>query len=245
MRLLIAAAMAFAALIVAVGPGGELLAAPKPANPRVKITFSAGSITHDGQAEYRDGVGGVTAYIDRTTGVLNFGTGAGTPSTSARQLQFAFTCIADCIGSGDPPVGVPLPDGAPYSNGYTRAHILAGVRDLDGHTISGGLLNMPPGVPLRAGIHLNMPLDDDPAFWTLCMNAGLVEGFCAFSADSTWAHVIRTAPGTWTISATAGDIAELMNDLGSKGRVRQVEYLGTYSMPFSFTVQQCLTSDCS
>lgn len=232
MRLLISTALALTAALVAAGPAIDLSAAPKPANPRVKLTFVDDQFykiqSDDGQP-YTDGTGGVSGYIDLTNGALYFGTG-----NSGRKLQFSFDqCTSGCL-----PASFVPPVGAPYPSGSTKATIFAGVRDGGGNKIPGGMLGMSPGgVPLWSAIHLNMPLDDDPAYWTLCMNSPNADGFCAFSARSTPARIIRTAPGAWTISAIAGEVGELINDKGSKGRTRIIEYLGTYSMSFSFTVE--------
>ena len=108
-------------------------------------------------------------------------------------------------------------------------------------SLSGGLLGMPTGVELRANIHLNIPLADDPAWWTMCMKTAPVDGFCANSLQSTGARVIRSTLGVWTFWAAPSDVAELMNDRGVERRTRLIDYLGTYSMPFSFTVE-CVPS---
>lgn len=243
MRLLISTAIALTAALVAAGPAIDLMAAPKPSNPRVTITFAddaAHNIKSDGGGDYVDGSGGVGAYIDRTTGVLNFGTSSGN-TTTGRELQFDFgDCIAGCIANGEP-----LPIGAPYPSGYARAIIQAGVRTADGIKLPGGLLGMSVGSTLWSGVKLNIPLDSDPAYWTLCMVFQNTDGFCAISAQSTPARIVRSAPDVWTITATVddNDVGELFNEVGG-GRNRTIHFEGTYSMPFSFTVQ-CVNSNCS
>ena len=96
---------------------------------------------------------------------------------------------------------------------------------------------MPLGVPMRSGIKINIPLDADPDFWTACQTPDEgVSGFCGFSNGATPVHIIRHAPGQWEIWATSSEVTQLINEVSSKGKVRNIEYLGTYSMPLRFVV---------
>jgi hypothetical protein len=243
MRLLTATAIALTIALVTAGPAHDLIAAPRPHNPRVTVTFADDeglNIKSDGRGAYTHGSGGVIAYLDGTTGELIFSTST---NTGTRELQFLFDdCVAACIEPDEP-----LPVGAPYPTGYAAAGILAGVRTVDGVKLSGGLLAMPVGSTgdWRSGVKINIPLDSDPAYWTLCRAFSTTEGICAISDNSMPARIIRNAADLWTISAAVDDtdITELFNEV-SIGRKRTIEYEGAYSMPFSFTVQ-CVNATCS
>lgn len=247
MRLLISTAIALTAALVAAGPAIDLAAAapkPKTALPRVEITF-ADDPSHNLQSDggpYEDGQNGVTAYID-STGHLIFGSGAGNGPGPIRQLFFSFEHCTDvpCL-----PLGYELPVGAPHPFGYARAGFIVGVRGDDGNALPGRLLGMPvnENKELRSGINLTIPLDDDPDYWTLCLTPTDVTGFCALSDHSTPARIIRKGLGDWTIFATTTEVGELINE-NDQGRPRIIEFLGTYSMPFSFDVHcvaNCPTS---
>jgi hypothetical protein len=213
----------------------------------VKLEFndsptSSYNIRSDGGGIYHDGVGGVRAYIERSEGVLHYFTMNGPQAPPRRELFLSFEqCVDECLPSDFVP-----PFGAPYPTpDFAVASLSAGVRTSSGDTVSGGLLGMPTGVEMRSGIHLNIPMDDDPAFWTVCMRAGPVEGFCANSPQISPARVRRdSSSGVWTIWATADDIGELMNDRGSVRRTRMVDHLGWYRLPFSFTVTCVPAEDC-
>ena len=87
MRLLIVPVIAVISAFIAAVPAIDVLAAPKPAHPRVQLTFTDGvlpdgaiaRIQSDGTGAYEDGSRNVTAYIDATTGELIFGTGSSMP----------------------------------------------------------------------------------------------------------------------------------------------------------------------
>ena len=83
--------------------------------------------------------------------------------------------------------------------------IQAGVRTADGTKLPGGLLAMSVGSTgeLWSGVKINIPLDSDPAYWTLCLAFQNTDGFCAISAHGTPARIVRSALDVWTITATA------------------------------------------
>src|SRR5688572_863157 len=173
MRLLVFPTIALLGSLIAVVPSIDLLAAPKPANPRVKITFTDGvlpdgataRIQSDGGGPYADGNRNVTAYIDASTGALNFWTGSA--QSAQRTFHFSFgACIDPCLaeeGTYDMPVG------APYPEGLATGSFQAGLRATDPDNGNGhpGMLGMPLGVAMRSGIKINIPLDADPDFWTI------------------------------------------------------------------------------
>jgi hypothetical protein len=239
MRQLIFPVIALAGALVAVVPAIDLAAAPKPANPRVKVTFTDGGtdqIRSDSLGPYEDGNRNVTAYIDASTGVLNFWTGG--EKWAERRFQYLFgSCIGDCLAENGTPSGpYQMPVGAPYPDGLATGSFQAGVRATNGTALPGALLGMPEGTPMRSGVKINIPLDQDADFWTVCLTPRGVDGFCGLSQNSTPAHIIRNAPGQWEIWSTSSEIAELINEVSARGKVRIVEYLGTYHMPFRFTV---------
>lgn len=243
MRLLIVPVIAIGALI-AVAPAIDVVAAPKPANPRVQITFTDGlladgttpGIQSDGAGPYADGDRNVTAYIDASTGVLNFATGG--EQWAQRTFHFSFgACIEPCLAEEGT---YQMPVGAPYPDGFATGSFQAGVRATDpdnGNALPGALLAMPQGVPMRSGIKINIPLDADQDFWTACLTPDEgVSGFCGFSDGATPVHIIRHAPGKWEIWATSNEVLQLINEVSSRGKVRNIEYLGTYNMPLRFVV---------
>ena len=244
MRLLVFPAIALAGALVSVVPAIELLAAPpKPANPRVKITFTDGLLPGGATAKiqsdggpYEDGQDNVTAFIDASTGVLNFWTGG--EQFAERTFHFAFgACIEACLAEEGT---YQMPVGAPYSDGFATGSFQAGVRATDpdnGTAFPRALLGMPQGPTMRSGIKINIPLDQDPDFWTICLTPDEgVGGFCGFSNGATPVHVVRHAPGQWEFWATNAEVAQLINEVSSRGKVRNIEYLGTYTMPFRFVV---------
>lgn len=244
MRLIVFPFIAVIGALVAVVPSIGLLAAPRPANPRVKITFTDGvlpggataGIQSDGAGPYEDGDRNVTAYIDAGTGVLNFWTGG--EQSALRRFHFFFgPCIDPCLAEEGT---YQMPVGAPYPEGFATGSFQAGVRATDpdnGSALPGALLAMPLGVAMRSGIKLNIPLDEDPDFWTVCLTPDDgVSGFCGFSDGATPVHIIRHAPGQWEIWATSDEVAQLINEVSSKGKVRTIEYLGTYNMPLHFMI---------
>lgn len=248
MRLLIVPVIAVISAFIAAVPAIDVLAAPKPAHPRVKLTFTDGvlpdgaiaRIQSDGTGAYEDGSRNVTAYIDATTGELIFGTG----SSAQRTFHFSFgACIDPCLAEEGT---YQMPAGAPYPEGYATANFVAGVRAADpdnGSTLPRALLGMPIGVAMRSGIKLNIPLDADPAYWTACFTPDEgVNGFCGLSNGATPVHIIRHAPGQWEMWTTGNEVTQLINEVSAKGKVRTIEYLGTYHMPFRFAID--CTANC-
>ena len=241
MRLLIVPIIAVLSAIIAAVPAMDVLAAPKPAHPRVKITFTDGvlpdgaiaRIQSDGTGAYVDG-SNVVAYIDATTGELNFSTG----SSAQRTIHFSFgACIDPCLAEEGT---YQMPVDAPYPEGYAPASFLAGVRAADpdnGTRLPRALLGMPIGVAMRSGIKLNIPLDAAPDYWTGCFTPDEgVNGFCGLSNGATPVHIIRHASGQWEMWATDNEVTQLINEVSSRGKVRTIQYLGTYHMPFRLVI---------
>ncbi len=234
MRLLILPAIALTGALVAVVPAIDLSAAAptRPRDIKVFVAFplieTDNNIQSDGQGPYTDGVGGVIAYISASNnGALIFSTGA--QNSAVRKLRFFFdNCLSGC--------------GAPWPSLDERAGLLANVRAL-----TGGLMAMPVSTTdLQALIKFDIPLDSDPAYYNVCFDARKTVGPCGAApfGTSTDARIRRTASNQWTISANgSGDKADLIKD-SQIGKTRTFTTLGTYSMPFSFTVTCVNSAEC-
>lgn len=230
--------LVFAALAIAVGltsdeTMADLVAAPaRPRNIPLIITFAdqpSDRIQSDSGQPYQDGVNGVNAYIAASNnGALIFGAGR------SRTLQFLFDqCLlasADC--------------NAPWPSLNEQSGILANV--LRGGVVpEGGLMAMTVNEELAAWAKIDVPLDSDPAFWNVCFDSRKVVGPCGIASGgtSTDARIRRDASGQWTIWATSTERADLIRDSDTK-KNRTFTMMGTYSMPFSFTVQCVNSADC-
>jgi hypothetical protein len=244
MRLLIFTALALTAALVAAGPAIDVAAAPPPKNIPVSITFDDQTLGHrilsDG-GEYRHGVNNVVAYIAASDhGTLIFGTN--TSNQAGRTLQFSFD-NSNCLSA---PADCDAPWPSLDEKSGLQANALRG-----GSVPTGGLMAMTPGEELSAWIKFNIPLDSDPAYYNVCFDSRKAVGPCgaAPGGTSTDARIHRVALDEWTISASAGDAssgdrADLIRDSQTK-RNRTFTTLGTYSMPFSFTVKCMIPADCS
>jgi hypothetical protein len=239
MRLLISTAIALTAALVAAGPAIGLAAAPKnrPSDIKVIVSFQdrAGDrIQSDGGGDYEDGVGGVVAYIASSdNGALIFGTN--TSNQAGRTLQFFFD---DCLSAS-------ADCDAPWSSLNEKSGLLANVLR-DGSVPAGGLTAMADNEELAVWIKFNIPLDSDPAYWNVCFDSRKVVGPCgAPGSTSTDARIRRDASDHWTIFANAtSDRADLIRDSNTR-KSRTYTVMGTYSMPFEFTVQCVNSADCS
>jgi hypothetical protein len=117
----------------------------------------------------------------------------------------------------------------------------------DGSSLVGGLLAMTTEAELAVWIKFNIPLDSDPAYYNVCFDSRKVVGPCreAPGGTSTDARIRRVAADEWTLWANGtGDKADLIRDSQTK-RNRTFTMLGTYSMPFSFTVKCVNSVECS
>ncbi len=238
MRLLIFPALALTGALVAVVPAIDLAAAPpnRPRNIKVVVEFpldeTNNKIQSDTQGAYQDGVDGVNAYIAASSyGELIFSTSA--QNDVRRTLQFRFdNCLSGCS--------------APWSHLDERAGLLANA--LRGGSVpTGGLMAMTIGEELSAWIKFDIPLDSDPAYYNVCFDSRKAVGPCgaAPGGTSTDARIRRTASGEWTIWANGiGDKADLIRDSQTR-KTRTFTTLGTYSMPFSFTVTCVNSNECS
>jgi hypothetical protein len=232
MRLLISTVIA---LIAALGSG--LIAAPsnRPRDAKVIVSFAdraTDKIQDDQVGTYEDGVGGVVAYIATASdnGALIFGTN--TQNTLGRTLQFFFdTCL---VASCSPP--------SAYLNESSK---ILGNALRNGTEPVGGLMGMAVGEELALWAKIDIPLDSDPAYWNVCFDSRKTIGPCgaAPGGTSTDAHIRRDASGQWTIFANVDDRADLIRDSQTK-KSRTFTLMGTYSMPFSFTVQCVNAADC-
>ena len=224
MRLLISTAIVLTGVLVAAGPAIGVAAPNNRAKDiKVKVTFQNRSddmILGDGvdNSTYQDGVGGVVAYIAASDGQLIFGTNA--YNQAGRTLQFFF---ANCLTAPD--------CNAPWSSLNEKSGLQANV--------PGGLTAMTINEELSAWIKFNIPLDWDPAYWNVCFDSRKVVGPCAAvsGTTSTDALIRRDASNHWTVSANGTEArADLIRDSDTR-RSRTYTLMGTYSMPFEFTVE--------
>lgn len=240
MRLLISTAIALTAVFVAAGTAIDLAAAPKnrPQDIKVIVTFDdkdGDKIQSDGGSAYQDGVGGVVAYIAASAnGELIFSTN--TFNTAGRTLQFSFD---NCLLVGG--------CNAPWPSLDEKSGLQANVLR-NGVVPAGGLTAMTTTEgELSAWIKFNIPLDTDSAYWNVCFDSRKVVGPCGLApgGTSTDARIRRVASDEWTISANGiGDRGDLIRDSQTK-KSRTFTVMGTYSMPFSFTVKCVNAADCS
>lgn len=240
MRLLISTAIALTAALVAAGPAIDVAAAPKnrPKDIKVIVSFQdrdSDNILGDGGGAYQDGAGGVVAYIAASAnGALTFTTNS--YNTAGRTLQFFFD---DCLL-------VPADCNAPWGSLNEKSGILANALR-NGVVPDGGILAMTVNEELSAWAKINIPLDSDPAFWNVCFDSRKVVGPCgaAPGGTSTDARIRRDASDHWTIFANGtSDRADLIRDSDTR-KSRTYTVMGTYSMPFEFTVQCVNSADCS
>jgi hypothetical protein len=234
MRLLIFPAIALTGALVALVPTIDLAAAPsnRPRDIKVIVEFppdeTDNKIQSDGLGAYQDGVDGVNAYISASNnGALIFGTGG--QSFAVRKLRFVFdTCVSAVCNP-------------PQFGSYERGGLLANAWE-----VPGGLMAMTIGPELSAWIKFDIPLDSDPAYYNVCFDSRTTVGPCGTpGGTSTDARIRRNASGQWTIWANgSGDQADLIRDSQTK-KTRTFTTLGTYSMPFSFTVTCVNSNECS
>ena len=233
MRQLVCTAIVIAAGLVAGGPVTDLVAAPpRPRTIPVIITFSdqpSDKIRSDSGQPYQDGVNSVNAYIDASNnGALIFGAGR------ARTLQFLFD---NCLLA-------PQDCNAPWPSLNEQSGFLVNV--LRGGVVpNGGLMAMAVNEELAAWAKINIPLDSDPAFWNVCFDSRKVVGPCGIASGgtSTDARIRRDTAGQWTMWATSAERADLIRDSDTP-KNRTFTVMGTYSMPFSFTVQCVNAAHC-
>ena len=236
MRLLILPAIALTGALVAVVPAIDLSAAAptRPRDIKVFVAFplieTDNNIQSDGQGPYTDGVGGVIAYISASNnGALIFSTGA--QNSAVRKLRFVFdTCLW----------ALPAVCNPPQFGSYERAGLLA-----NAWAVPGGLTAMTRDVEMSAWIKFDIPLDSDPAYYNVCFDARTTTGPCGTPGGTgTDARIRRDASDQWTIWANGtGDKADLIRD-SQTGKTRTFTTLGTYSMPFSFTVTCVNPNEC-
>lgn len=233
MRQLVCTVIAIAAGLIAGGPVTDLVAAPaRPRTIPVIITFAdlpSDKIQSDSGQPYQDRVNDVNAYIDASNnGALIFGSGR------SRTIQFVFD---DCLSA-------PADCNAPWPSLNEQSGFLTNV--LRGGVVpNGGLTAMTVNEELAAWAKINIPLDSDPAFWNVCFDSRKVVGPCGIASGGTSsdARIRRDAPGQWTIWATSTERADLIRDSDTR-KNRTFTVMGTYSMPFSFTVQCVNSADC-
>jgi hypothetical protein len=239
MRLLVFPAIALTGALVAVAPAIDLAAAPsnRPKDIKVAVEFSpdeTNNIQSDGGGAYEDGVDGVNAYISASNnGALIFSTNAF--NNAGRTLQFFFH---DCRLA-------PADCDAPWAFLNETSGLLANVLR-EGSVPTGGLMAMTILEELSVWIKFNIPLDSDPAYYNVCFDSRKAVGPCGAAAGgtSTDARIRREASNVWTIWANGSDHqADLIRDSQTR-KNRTFTTLGTYSMPFSFTVTCVPSADC-
>lgn len=221
--------------VVVGGPARLLVVGAAGQAPNINVTVTlrddsgTDRIQSDTGAPYQNNVDGVVAYIAGQTGALTFGTHAN--GRTVRTMKFFLT---DCVAAPcSPPAAWADPLDEPSG-------MLANALLSNGQVLTGGLLGMTQGVQLEAWIKMDIPIDSDPAYYNVCFDSRKVVGPCGMppAASSTNARIRRDTPSSWTVWADAADRADLIRDNQSK-RSREFSLLGTYSMPFSMTVQ-CL-----
>lgn len=233
MRLLIVPIVVTAAF-VASAPPVDLAAAPPAKNAPLKFWFGdnlGDRIRSDGLGVYQDGAG-VTAFIDKGDGgrlVIYNG-----PQSPRRFTMELTDCLAAC-------------DELPFVTRTAQGQFLAGMKNVDGSAVPNGMLGMAVGSERLASFHSYLG-DYNSAFWTLCRVTTNAEGFCGVSDNSTPARVVRTALDTWTFTASStttprSDVAELVKQTGNN-RTKVISLEGTYSTPFTLTVQCVNAADC-
>ena len=232
MRQLIFSAIALTGALVAVVPAIDLAAAPpnRPRDIKVVVAFppveTDNNIQSDGLGAYRDGIDGVNAYISASNnGALIFSTGG--QNSAVRKLRFFFdNCTSGCS--------------APWPSLDERAGLLA-----NAWAVPGGVTAMTIGAELSAWVKFDIPLDSDPAYYNVCFDARTTMGPCGTPGGTgTDARIRRDVAGQWTIWANGtGDKADLIRD-SQTGKTRTFTTLGTYSMPFSFTVTCVNPNEC-
>ncbi len=236
MRLLVSAAL-LAAMFGVAGTGIDLAAAPPQTAVPVKVTFAddpAHKIASDLGGTYQHGQG-VYAVIDVANNGHLVMYSKASKTVPARQFSLTFdSCIGTC-------------DAVPFVTSLTMAQFIAGVRDPNGTRQPGGLLGMTVGADgYRAGLKVYLG-SINSVQWTLCLTPGDADGFCANSTGSTPTRIIRTAPDSWTISASAtdprSDVGELFTETGN-ARKKTITLQGKYAMPFSMTVQCVTAANC-
>jgi hypothetical protein len=170
-------------------------------------------------------VDGVAADIGGDPGALTSGTRAA--AATVRTLRFFFiACRTTCA----PPSSWPQPLDEP------AGMQLVALRG--GQIPIGGLRGMTFGDDWEARIKMSVPVDSDPAYFNVCFDSRKVVGPCGLapSGTSTDARIRREALDRWTIWADAADRGDLIRDSNTR-KSRTFTVLGTYSMPFSLTVQ--------
>jgi hypothetical protein len=227
------------ALIAALGSG--LIAAPsnRPRDAKVIVTFAdrpGDKIQDDHGGTYTDGVGNVVAYIATASnnGALIFS--SNTQNTLGRTLQFSFdACLL-----------VPTSLCTPPSTSLNESSKILGDALRNGTEPVGGMMGMAVGEELAFWAKIDIPLDSDPAYWNVCFDSRKAIGPCgaAPGGTSTDAHIRRDAADHWTIFANVADRADLVKDSQTNKKTRTFTLMGTYSMPFSFTVQCVNAADC-
>lgn len=230
-----AAALVLAAGITQSGEFGEGLSArgkPRPREVPLSVTLSdqtGDRIRSAGGPTYTHAVGGVVAF--HTDSGLQFQTGS-------RGLTYDFS---DCLWTSEP--CTPL-------FGVGIEPTLVQIYPVQGDIVAGGLLGIPVGTERVAFAKFYMSSNTANGYWTVCSDPRPeVAGICGASPASAGVRVTRIAAGTWVVSASLSsadgrsDVADLISETGTgKRTTRTVE--GTFSMPFTMTIQCVVAADC-
>jgi hypothetical protein len=227
------AALVLAAAIAQSGEFGEGLAArAKPRTVGFSVTLT------DLASDRIRGAGGAT-YTNDVGGVVAFHNGSGLQlQTGSRGLTYDFSDCLWATESCTPPFGVGIEPS------------LVQIYPVQNDAVGVGLLGMPIGTELRAFAKFYMSSNTANGFWTVCSDPRPeAAGICGASPASAGVRVTRVAVGTWVVSAspssTGGrsDVADLISEVGS-GKRSTITVEGTFSMPFSMTIQCLVAADC-
>jgi len=227
------AAAVLVAWVVAHGGIESVAIGAKPRTIGLRVTMADGPydrIRGSQGPTYTNGVGGVVAFENGSG--LQFQPGS-------RGLTHEFTVCVD------------EPCHSPYATGTGVTVVNIHPLTADGSaSAAGGLLGLPLNEERKAFLKILLSTQAESAFWTICSDTRTeVAGICAASHSSTGARVTRTGAGTWIVSARAdaaggrSDIADLIKEAGS-GRRSIITTEGTYSMPFTMTVECLVAADC-
>jgi hypothetical protein len=229
-------AAVLAAVVVAQGSEfeREVAARAKPRTLALSVTMA------DGPGDRIRGNLGLT-YTHGVGGVVAFENGSGLQlQTGSRGLSYDFS---DCLWTV-PDQCTPL-----FDAGIEPS--LVQIYPVQGGVVSGGLLGIPVGTQLRAFAKFYFSANTSNGFWTVCSDPRPVAaaGICGASPASAGVLVARTGSGTWVVSASPSsssgrsDVADLISEVGN-GRRTTITVEGTFSMPFTMTIQCVVAADC-
>lgn len=228
-------AAVLAAVVVAQGAEfeRELVARARPRTIGLSITMGDGiddRIRSNGGQTYTHGVGGVVAFHNGSGLQLQ---------TGSRGLTYDFS---DCLWT--------VPDQCTPLFDVGIEPSLVQIYPVQGDVVAGGLLGIPVGAEAVAFAKFYMSSNTSNGYWTVCSDPRpMVAGICGASPASAGVRVTRLNAATWVVSASmssAGgrsDVADLISEIGA-GKRSSITVEGTFSMPFTMTIQCVVAADC-